>query len=424
MQSGRHWSVFWASFALLLVTWGLVPTQAGIFSTEHITQNFSATFEVSTSSMPVAQQQDSLKLGFAQSAYGILSLNETLPEFMTRNYTLAPFRLSPSGRNESEDAKTEEWSASTILYSLDLSCEPAIPSKTDWNNSGCATSGIMIGNKTTSTEWDRYSGPLSIIKPFSALYVGFWNKYGNADYYLSTNCPDIKNHTFFAAFTRNKEKESDPAQNVTAIFCEPTYYSQKVYATVNKNSRRPLRFVSTGPKQPFSDPHSIFNTTWLEMLLNGGVAFHRQRTDDLPNEKIPGFAEQLAKTNLSYVSDRQPLVGFSTLIHEIPLESFLDREVLARSYEDSYRLLFARAMSDVLKSNFTTRREVKGARMIGTDAVVLEPIFTYIVIGFLGAITLATIVLFYLSAKRTLNLRSDPSTTGSVSSPYCMTFNT
>jgi hypothetical protein len=187
---------------------------------------------------------------------------------------------------------------------------------------------------------------------------------------------------------------------------------------VNKNNRRPLRYIPTGPKQPFSDANAIFNTTWLEMLFNGGHALHPQRTDDMPNYKIPSFTEQLANTDLSPVNDRQPLVGFSTLIHDIPLESFLDEKVLARSYADSYRLLFARAMSSILDKNFTTKIEVEGAQTIETDAVVLEPIFTYIVIGFLSVITLATVILLCLTTSRTLNLCSDPSTIGSVSLPH------
>ena len=369
-------------------------------------------------SMPVAQQQDSLKLGFSQSAYRIISLNETLPKFMARNYTLAPFKPSLLDKNETEDTGTQQWTAPTTLYSLDLYCEPAIPSGGDWNNSGCVTSGLRMGNRTIKENPDPYSGPLTIVKPFSAQYIGFWNIYGHANYYLSSSCPAEKNHTFFAAFTRNKKKESDPAQNVTAIFCEPTYYSQQVNATVNKKDRRPLRYIPTGPKQPFSDTHMVFNTTWLEMLFNGGTTFHHSRTNNLPNDNIPNFAEQIAKTNLSLADETQPLVGFSTLIHETALEDFLDWKVLARSYADSYRLIFARAMTEVLDDSFEAIKEVKGVRTVVTDAVVLEPIFTYAVLGFLAVIILATTVLLYLSTKRTLNLFSDPSTIGSVSSTH------
>ena len=87
-----HWPVFWASFAVVLVTWGLVPTQAGIFSVRTVTRSNNMTFDVSTFNVPIAQQASSLTFRYSQSTYGIVSLNETLPPYMARNYTLAPFR--------------------------------------------------------------------------------------------------------------------------------------------------------------------------------------------------------------------------------------------------------------------------------------------------------------------------------------------
>jgi len=47
---------------------------------------------------------------------------------------------------------------------------------------------------------------------------------------------------------------------------------------------------------------------------------------------------------------------------------------------------------------------------------VLEPVFTYIVEGLLGVVSLATIALLYLSLTRERNLRADPSTIASVMS--------
>lgn len=353
-------------------------------------------------------------MGFALSAYGIVVLNETIPPYMARNYTLAPFRPSAIERQGPKDVETQEWTAPTTLYSLDMHCEPAIQvdDSGTWNNSGCAVIGLRMGNDTISTT----SSIASSIKPFSAQYIGFWNLYGYANYYLSSDCPTEKNHTFFAAFTRNKEKESDPAHNVTAIFCEPTYYSQLVNATVQKSSNRPVRIVPLEQKQPLNDTHAILNTTVLEMLFSGGYPQTRTRLDELPNHKIPSLAAQLAETNVSFADDREPLVGFSVLMDQVPPEDLLDWKVLARSYADSYRLMFARAMVDVLDDGFNTTKTVTGTRRFETNAVGLEPVFTFIVMGFLGLIALSTTVLLCLSRSRNLSLRSDPSTIGSVSS--------
>ena len=401
---------------MLLVTWGLVPTQAGIFSTEHVVRNVTDTFEVSTGHMPLGQQKESLdSLNFAMSAYGILALNETLPRYMARNYTLAPFRPSAIEQQGSIDKDIQEWTAPTTLYSVDLLCELAIPFDNHgirgWNNTGCAVVGVQMGNDTIST----HGGAVSQIKPYSAQYIGYWNLYGFADYYLSSSCPIGRNHTFFAAFTRNKQKETDPAQNVTAIFCKPRYYSQEVNATVNKETQQPIRVLPLGPKESLDDANTVFNTTWLEMIFSGGIPDQRVRGDDIPIHRMPSLAEQVAQTNLSWTNDRQPLIGFSTLINENPLEDLLDWKTLSQSYAAAYQLLFARAMTDVLGSKFEDTKHITGVRVLRTDAVALEPVFTFIVIGFLSVIVLATIVLWVLTAKRELKLRSDPSTIGSVS---------
>lgn len=337
---------------------------------------------------------------------------------MTRNYTLAPFIPSAIADAEAQDALEQQWTAPTTLYSVDLSCEPAIPSNhsgiTGWNNTGCWVTSFGMGNRTIDM---RPNTTLTtFVKPFSAQYIGYWNKYGYANYYLSSSCPIERNHTLFAAFARNKERETDPANNVTAIFCEPTYYSQRVNATVDGVSKLPIQVIPLGPKLPLNDTNIIFNTTWLEMQLSGGFPDYRIRQDELPNGKITSFAGQIATTNLSSIDDRQPLAGFSTFIAERPLEDFLDWKILARSYADSYRLLFARVMADVLDNSFQTIEEIPGTRALATNAVVLQPVFTYIVVGFLCVITVATAVLLYLNAGRMLDLVSDPCTIGSVSS--------
>lgn len=366
--------------------------------------------------MSLERQATSLTLSFAQSAYRIITYNETLPPFMARNYTLAPFIPSAIADSEAQDTLGKQWTAPTTLYSVDLSCEPAIPSNhsgvTGWNNTGCWVTGFEMGKQTIDM---RPNTALeSFVKPFTAQYIGYWNEYGYANYYLSSSCPIERNHTLFAAFARNKERDTDPPNNVTAIFCEPTYYSQKVNATVNGASKLPIQVVPLGPKLPLDDNNLVFNTTWLEMQLSGGFAYNPNRRDELPNKKITSFAGQIAATNLSFVDDREPLVGFSTFIDTRPLEDFLDWKVLARSYADSYRLLFARVMVDVLDDDFQTVEEVAGMQLLATEAVVVQPVFTYIVVGFLSVIGVATAVLLYLSAGRILGLFSDPCTIGSV----------
>jgi hypothetical protein len=59
--------VFWASLAVVLVTWGLVPTQAGIFSVQSVTRTTNITLSVSTASMPFEYQAMGMTVRYAQS---------------------------------------------------------------------------------------------------------------------------------------------------------------------------------------------------------------------------------------------------------------------------------------------------------------------------------------------------------------------
>jgi hypothetical protein len=171
-----HWPVFWASFAVVLVTWGLVPVQAGIFSVRTVTRSTNTTFSVSTSSMPIQQQATTLTFQYAQSTKGIVSLNETLPEFMDRSYTLAPFR--PSIELDMSSQGKGVWTAPTTKYSLDLSCED-VSHKSDnstrifYTSGGCNFTQGLDGNLTKgSSPGNEGDGDALAIKDYTGFFVG------------------------------------------------------------------------------------------------------------------------------------------------------------------------------------------------------------------------------------------------------------
>jgi len=139
-------------------------------------------------------------------AYGIVALNETLPPFMARNYTLAPFKP----RSE----QVEEWvnntyTAATTMYTLDLYCEEA---KSEWTyngnsyeqtaSNGCTFNLGLDGNTTIGIPNPSYT-ELDAVKEYNGMYVGYHNG-GFADYYLSSYCPRSENTTFYAAFDKSK----------------------------------------------------------------------------------------------------------------------------------------------------------------------------------------------------------------------------
>ncbi|EUC44792.1 hypothetical protein COCMIDRAFT_97244 [Bipolaris oryzae ATCC 44560] len=423
----KHWPVFWASFAVVLVTWGLVPTQAGIFSTRSITRNDTMPFDRSTAFVPASDQASTLTMRFAQSAYGIAVLNETLTQYMGRNYTLAPFRPTPASKTDNKTVPYGNWTAPTTMYSLDLYCEPAVmstkPLRTGVianSSNGCSFNLGLTGNLTEGLNKAYGDDTVLRNKEFTAMFVGYWNPFGFADYSLDQYCPETSNSTFYAAIQRNKAKSTDPVQNVTAIYCWPTYYQQDAIATVDAVTLIPSKVDPVGEKKPLQD--GIFNTTLLEQLMNSISNAHEVRGDLLPTKAMPEYFDPIARTNLSLSTGPngaglvQPMVGLALSLSNRPLEEYLDWKVLAKSYADGYRLMFSRAMREVLNQDFRSVETVTGRVVDNTEAVVLEPVFVYIVEGFLGVVSLATIALLYLSVTRRKPLRSNPSTIAAIMS--------
>lgn len=327
-------------------------------------------------------------------------------------YTLAPFE--PSSLDASDlDQVDGEWTAPTTLYSLSLTCEPTILQQdtfSTYNSSwGCKFSVGLDGNLTQDADTLGWS---SEVKKYSTLYTNTQNR-TFATYHIDY-CPPDRNHTFYAAFQENKIKEQDPPNNVTAIFCETKYYAQDVNATVDLVTRRPIRTTILGPQRQLTE--DIFNmTSFEEQLLWGGSLF-QSRGDFLPAKSTPDYTAQLADTEISFSSNSNDMVGLVNTLNKRLLHEYLDWEILSNSYANTYRLLFARAMADVVSSDMTQSKQAEGTTVIRLEAVILEPVFTYIAEGLLAAVSISALILLYLSLTRSVILTNDPNTIASIMS--------
>jgi hypothetical protein len=163
--------------------------------------------------MPFDKQATSLTYRFSESVYGIVSLNETLPPYMARNYTLAPFR--PHEQSDNVIGKGT-YTAPTIMYTLDLYCEDAsheadnsTTSPKYQSNGGCKMPAGMglTGNNTVGDGSD--ASTFTATKEYEAMYIGYHNA-GGADWYLSPMCPKTENTTFYAAFSKSKASTLTP----------------------------------------------------------------------------------------------------------------------------------------------------------------------------------------------------------------------
>lgn len=397
------------------MTFAVVPLQAGIFSVDRVTRDFEEKFALSEKFMHSSVQASQLTLGNTQSAYGILNLNESIPPFQTLNYTLAPFTVMDG--NTDYDGT---WTINTTLYSLDLNCDEARAQSQLYNNSDstCVLKLDRFNNYTIGDELDTNYGriqPTMRVKRYSGFYSGWYdwqdNFYKTRVGYtaLSTSLqsyclPGHGNGTFAVAFVRNKEKREDAHKKITALFCKPSYYEQSVRATVDARTNTPLSYVTLGTTRPLAP--GLFNSTLFEQTLASAQRRVKELENRMPMDTMPRYLERLYETDLTpmmpflFNMDLPPMLAMTISTTKLPLEDLLKPEGLIRAYESSYRLLFARTMTDILETNFTSDfTTTAGRRDVRSQAVVVEPLFTYLVVAFLGLISISAISLLLLGVR-------------------------
>lgn len=358
-------------------------------------------------------QASALTLGYAQSVYGILELNETLPGFTTRNYTLKPFTIAGHSGNSNGT-----WTANTTMYSLDLRCEEGQPArrnsvffvqpipKTGFNSStGCFVETEIL-NWNTRRLHSRYSASFLGYYPISTQ-GNFWGKQrlgGSLEFHCET---EVANRTFFAEFTQNREPEDDLPTNFTAIFCMPLYHEQDVEATVDASTKAPISVIPHGEKRRLSA--ALFNATVFEETLASGTRQVQTRENSLPVDTLPQCLENLRNTDVT--TPQEPILAMTLMASKHRIQELLDPVSLGDAYQLVYRLLFARVMTDVLRTDFSSATsETTGRRLELVEAVVLEPFFTYMVEGLLSLVSVAALVLLSIGRSKYTNrkLTGDP----------------
>lgn len=344
---------------------------------------------------------------------------------MTRDYALAPFDLA--GASQSRGS----WTADTTLYSVDLTCEPKTLKTFDkhstyyMNTPDCVIYNVdTFGNDTANGLTSGYGNAQLRMDKYSAFYSGYFidpmSQYtgdpfwGRASSGLAKNCnPDIANGTFVAAFARNKVDEDDP-KTLAITHCRMHYYEQSVKATVDAITKAPVNIVQLGPKQNLTD--NLFNVVDFENTLASGTRSPTFTENLLPVTRLRRYLEELE--GLSQVASSQgpwnilhSMAAMAVTAGGVNLDKYLGPKELAKSYELAYRLLLARAMTDVLRTDFTSQiAEKSGQELIESEAVILEAAFTHLVQGMLGFVSLAAISLMvtrYLTRNHG-KLLSDP----------------
>lgn len=401
----RHWPVVISSSALVLIGMGLTPLQAAMFATESVVKTFAEPMEVSTQHLSIADQAAQITANYTYSVANIVWLDERLPPYMSRDAAFMPFKLV--GEHEAQDNET--WTAETTSFGVDLKCEPAIENDEGkaWTSSqGCEVDQPFGLDGTDVVGINNLGDDINEYSPFFAGYAGDG---GNTNYYLSSSCPNEASNVFMVALQKNKRSADEPLARTTRLFCETTYYQQVVTATVRQADGHVSEVVNRGSKTPL--PSTMFNTSIFEAQISNARQ-QQQLRGAIPDAAWPDQKPQLAKLPIT-LSPSYPEMSnvFGLAVGALPRADFgdyMDAQVLAESFQAAYRLLFARAMVDVLATNYEDVASSSGTRVYAIEAIRIVPHFAYAVEAVLGIAAMMAFALMAVSWSDAINLATDP----------------
>jgi hypothetical protein len=398
----KHWPVVLASSALVLVGMGLTPLQAAIFATEQVTESFDEPMLLSRSHMSMVDQASQITANYTYSVANIIWLDERLPPFMTREAAFTPFNLATDQTLHND----EMWIAETTSYSVDVTCESAIlDADKKWTSShGChlpqtfGPGADIIGVAETGDN----------IKKYTPFFAGFSGGGGNVNWYLEPYCPATAAHVFMIGLRKNKKSARDPPAPMTRLFCETSYHQQNVTATINQADGRIVASANSGLKATL--PPGIFNTSIFEDQISNAVQQNRIR-GALPSYAWPDQRPKLAELPVTIAdsfAEMTNIFGLAVGAYPMDFDDYMDPQVLTTAVQAAHRILFARAMVDVLADGYDETTTVNGTKVYQIEAVRIVSRFAYAVEAVLALIFLMIVALVAVTWHDIINLRKDP----------------
>ncbi|PTD05438.1 hypothetical protein FCULG_00001514 [Fusarium culmorum] len=393
----RHWPVFFGGTAMVMVFWLLTPLQSALLGTEVVAQAQSAKIGIRSQLVPIEDQMSRLDPEFLNHGYATGWLGQPFPPFMTSKYALLPFYVDS---DKTIPGTKTNWTAETTKLSTELNCWSA-DIHNQYERPG--TGREFLDGKGCNVTLNMQTG-----MNFSMYYVGYYtNPY--ADYCLSGPSCRTKDapHQFLAVWAQGNRVPGKmiPNYNITGLFCQTTYYKQRVLVKVKSSTYEP----DTDTIEAISDREILtdkeFNSTTFEYLLANGVA-ENIPVRDYPFTTVVEQHPRLNGTGLSLPVSN--MVGYALAGRDIPTTDYSSPDFLAKVYNEAHQYLFSLAVNQLLVN------ETKMANSTATidfelTGVVVSRVFAICVESLLAVVALFTACILWLCRAAPSNLPMNPS---------------
>ncbi|KAL9638011.1 MAG: hypothetical protein Q9204_001648 [Flavoplaca sp. TL-2023a] len=389
----RHWAVALAGVSTMLIVWGVTPLASPIFARSIVTMEHLATTTIRAALIPLKDQSLAMNTDFMMTAYGIVWLGQAMPEFVTSQGYIEPFELD---MEQGAELLNVTWKARTNLYGTSLNCKAA-----DIKNDSSLLS--YSNGKDCTTDFGPSAWDPDTDSSFGSLYIGYYLDQ-HADYSLGgMGCPSLTNKHLFLALWE-EAVGNNGASKVTAVFCEPTYWTQQVEATVRVPSMNVTEMSPLAPRIPL--PDDMFNRTALEYGIGTGAQGVSSRADISQTTNIIDQRSRLREFGIFGTVTN--MVGFALGLDPTNITGLSDTTILAAKFEGAHKLLHALAMRQLMSSDMIEPQSRQGTISGKTSAITIErplAIIAEILYGLVVTLILAFMTYTY---KRLSQLCKNP----------------
>ena len=377
----------------MLIFWGITPLVSSVFAQSTTVVELNTTARPTATLMALSDQSLALNTGFMMTAYGITWLGQETPGFVSLQGALQPFEVDASQRQESEN---RTWTTKTMLYGTSANCNAAIIRNT--------TSGLSYSNGKECATKPGYAAMSSWSSSrFGCLYIGYYLSQFT-DYSLDgLGCASPANSHLFLGLWGDSSQEN-LVDGVKAFFCEPSYWTQEVIATVTVPGMNISKITPRGPRVGLTD--SQFNRTAFEYAIGTGTQAVSQRADISETVNLIDQEAVLARIGLGGTITN--MVGFALGLSSLDLNNFTDPVILANAFENAHKLLHALAIQQLMRPTIGEIEHQTATSSGSTNAVIVVRPLAIVVEILLGIVVLLVLALTVHSSKRMSQMNGDP----------------
>ena len=374
----------YAGIGMLLIFWVVTPLQSAIIVSDIRNISHIASTSHYPALIPISEQSSTLDMDFMNKAYSILWLGAPVPAFTTRQMALTPYNVTST---EAASLSEATLTAETDAYWTELECKAAMitpkpsvemdgaSSYFNFSNGGDCNATFIVDNEGGGTDQ-------AIL-----FYIPYWF---NVDAFqsLQNSCPSSASHEFLAIAA---DSSNIPATMV-AQFCQPSYYTQKVKATVTLSDYRIISTQPSGPRTALTE--DAVNITHFEYIIGTGrnEVFRR---GDYPTTSAVQQDHKVAQLNVQDLPGIYNMVGFALGNSNISAQEYRDQQKMQQGFEAAHQILFALAISQ-LQGNMTSNglgtlnAKVRAIGIVRGFAIAVE-----VALGLVAIVTLALLLLYW-----------------------------